>query len=66
MRSFNQSRLLVLFSAIAGMIKNPLPEQKKELKTAKREVHFMIGQNPIYFPKRKKLKGWQKELNHKK
>lgn len=66
MRATNQSRLLFLFSAIAGMIRNPLSGQEEVFRANKREVHFMIGESPIYFPQRKKLKGYKKEANRKK
>ena len=65
MRNTSAFRINVLFRAIAGMLRNPLPDDKgfnDKLKKHKRELHFAIGENPIYIPKRKKLKGWQKEL----
>ncbi len=69
MKNTSAFRIGILFRYIAGMLRNPLPESKdfnNKLKNYKRELHFAIGENPIYFPKRKKLKGWQKELRRKK
>ena len=65
MRNTSTFRIGILFRAIAGMLKNPRPDDKSfgdKLKNYRRELHFTIGENPIYIPKRKKLKGWQKEL----
>lgn len=68
MRNTSAFRIGILFQAIAGMLRNPLSDDKgfnDKLKNYHRELHFTIGENPIYFPKRKKLKGWQKELKRK-
>jgi len=59
----NKSNLRIgfLFHAIASLLANPLPNNQ-QLGRYRRELHFASGgSNPIYFPKRKKLKGWQKE-----
>ena len=60
MGTINRSnfRIAFLMTAIAGMIKNPLPDMK-ELKSTKRELHFaMGGGNAEFHPKRTKRKGY--------
>ena len=59
----NKSNLRIgfLFHAIASLLTNPLPDDK-QLNKYRKELHYASGgSNPIYIPKQKKLKGWQKE-----
>lgn len=67
------NRLGYLFAMITQLLKEPQDEKDEHreerlftLKRARREVHYIYGTNPIYIPKRKKLKGWQKELKRNK
>ena len=68
MRNTSVFRISVLFSAIANMLRNPLMNDKKyddELKNYRRELHFAIGENPIFIPRRKH-KGYMKQHGRKK
>ena len=58
-----QSNVSRLFHAIAHMVANPIKsaEHKDNLKNHRRELHLISGGgNPVFSPKRKKLKGYQR------
>jgi hypothetical protein len=60
MQNSTRPRMMILFAAIASMLSNPLGNQK-ELKNARREVHFMTGGgNAEFHPQHKKFKPSQK------
>ena len=64
MKNTSQFRIGILFKAIAGMMRKPLLDDKgynEKLNNYRRELHFAVGENPIFIPKRKKLKGYQKK-----
>ena len=67
MRNTSTFRIGILFQAIARMLRNPLPDDKgfnDKMKNYKRELHFAIGENPIFIPQRK-YKRYMKQQGRK-
>jgi hypothetical protein len=65
MKNTGTIRFAYLMGILASAFYGGSLNHKVSPRQARRELHYMSGENPIYFPRRKKLKGWQKELKRK-
>ncbi len=55
-----------LLSIMAGAFRNPLEVAPISAGQARHEFHLLFGENPIFTPRGRKLKGYMKQESRKK